>query len=527
MSTESKQPQQWWRHVIASDWTVFALPEDLVRERYAALLAALDELSTRGPMSTLSEIMERLRAVDFHDPLSEADLRALLDQLAVWGFAEPFRDFAAPVRNYHGVIGRQESWALTRRGRNVVTAVRAAIGSADRALQLPSRLLDSVEQTLRAMLAHAADPNDHGLLDADLSNVGTRIAELQRVTADFYDALGQLVQSDVTKDDVFDGNRDRVVEALRQFAREYDRALVRVNAALAELRSVGHQHVVQCAVVHAGLLEAAAQQQWVTDRVSLLSSLEAWFVPLGSVHRLIESAYGAVNTLLNAIDRRYNARLRGSDLSVDFRILAQSLHQQADDDAARQVYAAAFGDWPAWHVVAGSSLENVDYATTAAAAPVPFTVELTLREHERHGPAGGRPRKVADATAERQEALDEARAQADYRHRCAQALLTPGEVGLDHFTGLDGETAAVLFDALQLALDMIDPATGIGQVDADEAGVLITVRIVDCADHVVVQLEEGRLRGPDLRLTVVAAGSAQSGAEARTMSAAARSRSVA
>ena len=305
MKSASDQSPRWWRHVVASDWTVFALPEDMARERYSALLAALDELSTRGPMATLGEIMDRLRAVDFHDLLSETELRTPLDQLAARGFVEPFRDFAAPIRNLHGVVSRQEGWALSRRGRNIVTAVRTAVASADRALQLPSRLLDSVEQTLRTLLAHATDATEHGLLDADLGNVGTRIAELQRVTADFYDALGQLVQSDVTRDDVFDDNRDRVVEALRQFAREYDRALVRVDAALAELRLVGHQHVVQCAVGHAGLLEPAAQQQWLTDRVLLLSSLEAWFVPRGSVHRLIESAYGAVNTLLNAVDRRY------------------------------------------------------------------------------------------------------------------------------------------------------------------------------------------------------------------------------
>jgi uncharacterized protein (TIGR02677 family) len=519
-------PRRWWRHVVASDWTAFALPEDLVRERYSALLAALDELSTRGPMSTLGEIMERLRAIDFHDPLTEVDLRVLLDQLAKWGFAEPFRDFAAPVRNYHGIIERQEAWALTRRGRNIVTAVRTAVASADRALQLPSRLLDSVEETLRTLLAHTADASAHGLLDADLSNVGTRIAELQRVTADFYDALGQLVQSDVTKNDVFDGNRDRVVEALRQFAREYDRALLRVDAALAELRQVGHQHVVQCAGVHAGLLEPAAQQQWVTDRVSLLSALEAWFVRQGSVHRLIESAYGAVNTLLNAVDRRYNARLRGSDLSVDFRILAQSLHRQADDDEARRVYAAAFGDWPAWHVVAGPATENVEYSTTAAAGSVPFAVELTLREHERHGPTSGRPRKVADATAEREQALADARAQAERRQRCARALLTPGEVGLEHFAGLDAETAAVLFDSLQLALDMIEPTTGIGQVEADEAGVLITVRLVQSGGQVVVALEEGDLCGPELRVTVTPAGAAESDVDAADLNGD-RSRSVA
>jgi hypothetical protein len=265
----------------------------------------------------------------------------------------------------------------------------------------------------------------------------------------------------------------------------------------------------------------------VTDRVSQLSALEAWFVPQGSVHRLIESAYGAVNTLLNAVDRRYNARLRGSDLSVDFRVLAQSLHQQADDDAARRVYAAAFGDWPAWHAVAGPLPENVEYSASAAAGSVPFTVELTLREHERHGPISGRPRKVADAAAEREQALAEAHAQAEYRQRCAQALLTPGEVGLEHFAGLDGETAAVLFDALQLALDGVDPTTGIGQVEADEAGVLITVRVVDGAGQVVVPLEEGELRGPHLRLTVVASGTVQTDTDGRALSAAARTRSVA
>jgi len=508
MSSTPEQPRSWWRGVVASDWTVFSLPEDIVRDRYSALLAALEELSTRGPRSTVAEIVERLRAVGFHDPLTDADLRALLDQLATWGFAEPFRDFAAPVRNYRGVVARQEAWALTRRGRAVVSAVRTAVASADRALQLPSKLLDSVEQTVRTLLAHADDKEAHGLLGADLGNVGTRIAELQRVTADFYDALGRLVQSDVTRDEVFGSNRDRVVEALRQFAREYDRGLVRVCAALDALRRAGHQHVVQCAVEHAGLLDSSAQQQWVTEQVSLLSALEAWFTPEGSIPALVESAHGAVNTLLNAIDRRYNARLRGADLSVDFRLLAHSLHRQADDEQARRVYAAAFGDWPAWHVLAGPAREDVDHSSTAAAGTTPFVVELTLREHERHGPPSGRPRKVADASTERRRALAEAREQAQRRGRRAAALLTPGEVGLEHFTDLDADSAAVLFDAIQSALDAVDPATGVGQVDADEAGVLVAVRVPVGAERILVRLAEGDLDAPRLRVTVTAAESA-------------------
>ncbi|WP_051407238.1 DUF2397 family protein [Nocardia sp. CNY236] len=503
---ETSSISSWWRSVVPGDWAAFATSVDIHRERYSALLAALEELSTRGPQSTFAEITQWLRVVGFHDPITDTELRELLDRLSHWGLAEPFRDFAAPVRNYQGVLGRQETWALTRRGRAVVAAVRSAVTSADRALQLPARLLDSVEQTVRTLAEHVRDRSAHGLLDADLGNVGTRITELQRVTADFYEALGQLVQSDVTKDEVFDGSRDRVVEALRQFAREYDRGLMRVEAALSDLRLIGHQHVVECAVVHAGLLEPHAQQRWVTDRVSLLSALEAWFAPAGSVPRLIESAYGAVNTLLNAVDRRYNARLRGSDLALDFRTIARSLHQQADDDSAQRVYAAAFGDWPAWHVVAGWGQEDVDHATTAAAGAAPFTVELTLREHERHGPVGGRPRKVADATAHRARALAGAKAQARHRQRCAEALVTPGEVGVGYFAGLEGEAAAVLFDAIQLALDMIDPSTGTGQCEAYEAGVLIAVRMVDRHRKVLVKLEEGDLIAPDIRVTVVPAG---------------------
>lgn len=137
-----REPRRWWQEVEASDWTAFAMPDDLVRERYTALLAALEELSTRGPMSTLAEIADQAKDVGYHDPLPEGELRSALDQLARWGFAEPFRDYAAPVRSFQGVVVRQESWALTRKGRGIVAAVRLAIVDARRALQLPSRLLD-------------------------------------------------------------------------------------------------------------------------------------------------------------------------------------------------------------------------------------------------------------------------------------------------------------------------------------------------------------------------------------------------
>lgn len=96
------QPRQWWQDVLPSDWTAFSLTDDLVRERYTALLAALEELSTCGPMSSLGDILAQLRSVGFYDPLDETELRNALDRLATWGFAEPFRDYAPPCAGTGG-----------------------------------------------------------------------------------------------------------------------------------------------------------------------------------------------------------------------------------------------------------------------------------------------------------------------------------------------------------------------------------------------------------------------------------------
>jgi uncharacterized protein (TIGR02677 family) len=494
----------WWQEVVPGDWFVFGMPEDLVRERYLALLAALEELSTRGPMATLSDITAQLAAVGYHDPLPQTELRALLDQLTRRGFAEPFHDYAAPLRTLHGLAARDEAWALTQRGRGIVAAVRTAVVDVVRALQLPSRLLDGVERTLRDLLSHLRE--DHGLLPGDLEDVRTRIDELQRVTADFYAALAKMVQADVTDNEVFGENRDRVVEALRQFPREYGRGLPRVETALAELREAGFARTVEVAVEHAGLVDAADQQHWIDERLRRLGDLESWFQPDGSVHRLIDSASGAVHTLLVAIDRRYMARRRGSDLGVDFRTLAHSLHRQPDETEARRVYAAAFGDWPAWHAVIRAGEEDVAHGTAAQAGAARHQVEVTLREHERHGPATGRPRKVPDTTAERAAAHVAARAAAQRRRHLLAVLATDGEVSLEYFAGLPSQAAAVLLNAIEIALSQYRPSRGSGQAVIDDAGLQVTVRPGRPRTTVTVELAEGRLTGPDLRVSVTPAG---------------------
>lgn len=494
------QARHWWQEVVPSDWTPFAMPVTEHRERYTALLAALEELSTRAPMSTLAQIAAQLRDVGFHDPLTDAELRDALDQLKKWEFAEPFRDYAAPVRSLQGFAGRTESWTLTRRGRGIVAAVRMAVVDAKRALQLPSRLLDGVERTIRDLISHFG--SDPGMLTANLDDVRTRIDELQRVTADFYSALAQLIQSDVTDDELFGDNRDRIVEALRQFPQEYGRALRRVGRALEDLDRAGYRPIVEAAVQHAGLIDPRDRQNWVDERVRRVADLAAWFRPDGTIRNLIASATGAVNTLLVAIDRRYTARKRGIDLAADFRAIACSLHSQPTDAEARRVYAAAFGDWPAWHAVVGSGDEDVAHGTTAAAGTTRYTVEVTLREHERQGRTAGRPRKLAETEAARAAALENAYADANRRRQLSALLRTDGEVDLTHFAHLPADATAILFRAIEVAVGQIDPATGRGRAYADGAPVIVDVQYGPGRHAVSIPLAEGRLTGPQLRVRV-------------------------
>lgn len=74
----------------------------------------------------------------------------------------------------------------------------------------------------------------------------------------------------------------------------------------------------------------------------------------------------------------------------------------------------------------------------------------------------------------------------------------------------------MLFNAIQLALDMVEPATGVGHAEADEAGILVTVRLAGHDEQVTVPLAEGDLTGPRLLVTVVPSGAAMPSPEPPT-----------
>jgi hypothetical protein len=166
------------------------------------------------------------------------------------------------------------------------------------------------------------------------------------------------------------------------------------------------------------------------------------------------------------------------------------------------VYAAAFGRWPSVHAAVATAEEDVAFATAANAGISRHQVEVVLREHERSGPAGGRPRKVPDAGEARTAALQRAAAESATRRRVTVLLLTDGEVRMTHFAGLETLALVILLAAVETALHAVDPVTGYGEAQAEGASVVVRVRVTRPGVTVAVRFAEGVLWAPDLLVSV-------------------------
>lgn len=488
--------ENWWRGVDPSDFGPMALRSTVSREAHCAVLAALLVASTRTPMVTLPEVRTFLTGVGFHDPLHDSDLRDILDQLSAGPHVSCVRDYTAPVSSYDAALRRQEAWALTKRGRIVLPKVRAIVNELGRSLQLPPKLLEDIEATIRALLDHLK--TEPARLPLDFNRIQLHTDQLHAASGDFYEAVAALVRLDITDDDVFTGSRERILQVLRQFANHTQLALDRVQAAAAELAQHGHAAVAEAALPHAGLMSSEEEVAWIGDAVQKLGGLHAWFQPAGAVERLVDASLGAIGTLLGAIERRFYAVSHGSDLGADFRQLARMIHAQPTERDANEVFAAAFGLWPARHPRRPDT-ESIA-ALTPSDAGQRCAVQVTLRRTDVGSVSTGRPPKIPDVSTARTAGEFQMLTDLAHMSRVIADLTTPGPVYLDYFTGLDAEHTEALVALLEEALDA-----------AGAFDVPVTVERWDCTvtawpseqdQGIDVEVAEGTLTAPDLRIAI-------------------------
>ena len=509
----------WWRSVRPGLWSFAATSDDSLRARKLAVLSVLLEAGTRMPMVGLDELRNLLAATDWDDVPSNEDLRSVLEQLHKEKLVVPFRDWDLTSSSYSDARRRKESWTLTHEARVSVQKVQEGTAALQRPLQMPPGLLvslnEAIGQVLRAVegpTGSQPDDDDAGTgtalrLEAALSAIGGYLDQLRSAAGDFYEALASLNQEDVTQNDVFLVSRQRIVMVLDEFVRQTENSLEPARQRAARLLQVGHARVAEQAVDAAGLFNPDRKPQWIADEVAKLEMLDGWLATGGAIDGMVGDALEAIRTLLGAIERRFHAHARGSDLAADFRQLARMLHVQTDEQQAQQVFAAAFGMWSARHPRRPDFAEAPE--STDGVGRTRVEVSTTLRRFEPGRARRSAPRLIPDTSAAKQLKLAAEAVELARLEQVCRELLTEEPVGLEYFDGLSLQHAAVLIDLIEQAMDAFDPAEGSGWA----ANALCELRLWPVAPAWVVALrfDEGVLRTYDLRVHITSAYPADRG----------------
>lgn len=453
-------------------WDFASESDTQARVRQAAVLASMLEAGTRMPMVGLDQLRGLVEETGWWDSPSNEDLRSILEHLHKEKLVVPFSDWDQTISSYHDARRRKESWTLTHKGRGVVEAVKTTTENLERPLQMPPGLLKSLAEAIERVLQVAAEPASQGIsasrfevaqrLEAGLTVIDGYVEQLRRAALDFYEALASLNQEDVTRDDIFQISLQRIVMVLEEFVQQTDSSLGAARQVAARLAEIGYQQVAQQAVDAAGLFDADAAPVWVANRVTKLSRLDGWLEPGGAIDAMVGNAIEAIETLIRAIERRFHAHDRGSDLASDFHRLATMLHVQDSQEQAQQVFAAACGLWPARHP-RRPHREEVAEGVGGMAGYAQVTASTVLRRIDLGARTRSPRKRVPDTTAARAARRAAEAEELSRLQRVSQELVTAQPVGLEHFDGLDAESGAVLIELIEQAMDAFDPREGCGR----------------------------------------------------------------
>jgi uncharacterized protein (TIGR02677 family) len=402
-------------------------------------------------------------------------------------------------------------WALTAKGEAAVAGVLRAVDSLRHAVGLQTAVLDAIGDGLGLLVELAARPQGQeadARIHLQLAQVEQGLESLVVSVRQFNGHLQRLLREDGTDDEVFADVKRRTVTYLEEYVQGVERPQRRLAAAIGRLEAAGLATVLDRALAGANLAPVAGEDPapaWLAERVRRWRALRAWFAPEDGtsplVAGLLQTARTAIIELLRVIERRWDSRRRSASISHDFRRLAAWFAAAPGDAEAHELFAAAFGLWPARHAHLPSvdGQQRTPSATWAAAEPVEVAPALrsagTLSNRGRTRPVGD-PRLLRAARQRTQ-------AEALAAHEALRAALaTPGTVALSAFGRLDAATFAELLDLLAAGLQ--SPLGGDGTRRALSADGRVEVVLRDPGDgrRATLTTDAGVLRGPDLQVSI-------------------------
>lgn len=429
------------------------------RDRLQALRAATEPnaptyLAILSVFVTARERYEvELRTERIAAGLAEAgvvvdDLEAALRQLHQWGNVTWTQD-TTRVSRLEDFRQRRALWQLTAIGQATHDAVIAVLDAVEVSGSLQRSLFRDIREHL-SDLAEAVDAGDAARTYLRLRNLDSALHDLAANARDFHATVAQLRREHDIDPERFLAYKELLLDYLQQFLDH----LVSQQAVIAravldiESRGVGHLTALAAAGDDSGGLfddtdlEARWGQRW--------DGLASWFVPRpgrspGS-DDLIAATTAAISDLLSLLRQLTERTRRPITRASELLVMARWFRGLRSDDAAAELFDAAFGLGPTVHLTTGhDDPDEVEASTSWWDAP-PVAVPVTLREHGRR-PAAGRAPAAADYSATKARLRREHReAQAARAEAAARLRARPIEGRT-----LSGAELAMLFELLDRA----------------------------------------------------------------------------
>lgn len=508
-------PRAWWREV---DPDLFRFTTTDLRMLHVALMAAFADAAVLAPALNLDQVHVALGQVGWTEALPDDVVASALASLAGWGLLEATQDHTAHYATPEEFERKNLQWSLTRRGEASVRGLLHALDALRAGAGLQVAVLVAIGDGLAELAGLLTTPSTSEVdarIHIRLAEVEGHLASLVANVRQFNGHLQRLVREDATTDEVFVEVKRRTVAYLEEYVEGVERPQRRVAAGIEQVVAAGTGQLFARALRGANLAPSAdddPRQAWLAERERRWAALRAWFAPEDSGEPRIAGLLGvarmAIVQLLRVLERRWDNRRRSASIAMDFRRLAGWFAAAPGTTEAHQLFAAAFGMWPARHAHLPPPDGEARGRTTSWASADPVDVAPALRTSgslATRGPARPVPDPGALRARRHQEQLATLAAAEELRAH----LLTTAPVRLSSFTGLSPAAFHELLALLGAGLTAPLGTDGSRRALSDDGRTEIVLTDPGDGRQARVESSDGVLSGPDLLVCFTADRSAR------------------
>ncbi len=420
-----------------------------------------------------------------------------LKQLVRWGNLVVGRreTSAASIAEFqHGSVRYQVSKLAIRVQREVDALLRVPEG----AREISRELLPAIERGLSEITTILdEEPTSGERLAERVTTVFLQHAELAATVRDFYAHLGQVVTRHQPAPEEISGLRDLLVEYIQLVIEDVLRHTPAIADSLTELagrrerllRMLGPAEQLGTEVERA---RGRSEADW--------RELTEWFVDSpgrpSQVSALREATAHAIGSLLASVKRATSDSGLVPGHRGELLKLARWF-DQADDDSAHRLHAAAFGLYSARHLLPAPDHDSDNHEVAWRDGPV-LDIPINVRSRGDRG-ARGRASRVPHDPLTEEMLLTDAREQ-ERRRREAAAELTEAGARLSQ-ARLSAEALGMLCELLTLAMDQREREEERGSVVDPVHRIRLTVRR-EPGQHTRIGGSSGTLTLADTALVV-------------------------